>query len=680
MDFFNPKNTASFEEIIQFYFDEYEVWKESDNKIEILASIIETIRPHRPKEINAIDLSSIIKHFKENDDQRKHFSAFIKHLIAGKKFSSILTDAGILQDTDFLYEVKKRLFSKILPYQAPKESLEYVLNQVFYLNSAPVWIDKIVFSQLEELYDVLEFSSLYESSYTNSALSETFQSMILLSQRASGKALETDVMKMVPEYIGKESPFAALEKELYAIEDNIKESYQNRYVKSNDLSYKQLLILFNQCVGFVDKAFQNTSKFGISLKVNQSLLRIRQQLARLKILIPLLVIEDENEKRRKTILLGLHLINFNCYKNNVRKLINESTQLISYEITQHTAKTGEKYITESSSEYFKMFKAAIGGGLIVSFLCIFKTLLSKIDASAFGHAFLYSMNYSFGFIAIYLLSYTLATKQPAMTAAALIRALEDGMKKRSSVTDNDKHETFARLFARLFRSQFIAFAGNVLIAFPVSLLLIWLIDLSFGVNITETKWEKMSSDLSPVHSLSILHAAIAGVFLFLSGIISGSVSNRDKHFQVYYRIQEHPWLKLKFGKEKTLLFSKIYEEKWPGIISNFWFGIFLGSTATIGVFLGLNLDIRHITFASGNLALAMYGSHFTISNSMIFWGVLGVGIIGLVNFLVSFSLSLGLAFRSRNIPLSEIKLIFFAIKKHFREKPMSFFFPSTLVK
>jgi site-specific recombinase len=135
-------------------------------------------------------------------------------------------------------------------------------------------------------------------------------------------------------------------------------------------------------------------------------------------------------------------------------------------------------------------------------------------------------------------------------------------------------------------------------------------------------------------------------------------------------------LKLNFGKAKADKISKWYEHYWAGIISNFWFGVFLGSTASIGLFLGLNLDIRHITFASGNLALAIYGADYMVNNVMLFWGVLGIGIIGFVNFIVSFGLSLGLAFRSRDIPLAELRPIIISIKKHFFRKPLSFFFPT----
>jgi hypothetical protein len=38
---------------------------------------------------------------------------------------------------------------------------------------------------------------------------------------------------------------------------------------------------------------------------------------------------------------------------------------------------------------------------------------------------------------------------------------------------------------------------------------------------------------------------------------------------------------------------------------------------------------------------------------MILWASAGIVLIGLVNFLVSFTLSMSLAFRSRNIPLTE---------------------------
>lgn len=634
-----------------------------------LVDLTHFFRPKNPKKDN-VSLEKLLVFLVENPIEKALFIQYVKNVFFRRKFSRMLSDAGILKDSDFMFEVKSRLIAKILPYQPENDTLEYVLNQVFYLDTDTIWVNRIPNHEWLQLFTLLDVPDIFASVKELSPLSEVLNAMSLLSQRMSGRAMESDVIKMVPEYDAFDSPFVAMEKEFQQVEEYLRE---NGFITSDNLHYKHLRLLHKQCEDYVDKAFSNSSKFGISLKVNQSLLRIRQQLYRLKIFMPLLVVNNPQDRQNNTVQLSLKLIKFNCVKNNVGKLINESTQLISYEITQHTAKTGEHYITETPKEYFKMLKAAMGAGLVVGILCIIKILLGKADTSYFGHAFLYSMNYALGFIVIFLLGFALATKQPAMTATTIAKSLEDGMKRPNR--NGEKHSSFAGLFARLFRSQFIAFVGNVFVAFPVSLLGIWVIDLLFHTNIATSKWNVLLTDISPIASLAIFHAAIAGVFLFLSGIISGSVSNRNKHQQVYYRIEEHPFLKMTFGIQKTKQFARWVEKNWAGLISNFWFGVFMGSTASVGAFLGLNLDVRHITFASGNLALGLYGSDFQATVWMLFWGILGVGVIGFVNFIVSFSLSLGLALRSRNIPLSELHFLNKAIWLHFKKYPAVFFFP-----
>ena len=671
--FFKVKPKATPQGLLTEFFGAAQSWRDTNDNLGPLIELIRLVRPVDIKNGEKVDLKLIIAFLKENYSCRKQLSIYLKEILKDRKFNKILSDAAIMQDVDFIFEVKKRIFAKFLPYQPQKDTLEYVLNQVFYLANDGIWIDRIPLEQLEELYSLLKFNSIYDSMELNSALSEILIAQHLLIQRISGRAMETEVIKMVPEFDGLENPFSAFEKELYLIEETVRNSNKH-YITSDNISYSQLLVLEKQCEAFVDKAFKNSSKYGISLRVNQNLLKIRQQLERLKFLVSLLTVDNEKDKKYSGISLALQLIKFNCYKNNVRKFIGESTQLISYEITQHTAKTGERYITENRKEYFNMFKASLGGGFIVGILCVIKILLSKVDTSYFGYAFIYSMNYAIGFIMIYVLGFTLATKQPAMTASALIKALEEGVLQQGK--NAEKYKAFAVLFARVFRSQFIAFVGNVVMAFPVSLLGIWLIDYFFQYNIAASKWEHLLVDLSPIHSLAIFHAAIAGVFLFLSGIISGSISNRDKHNQVYFRITEHPFLKRNLGKTRTKKLADLYEKRWAAIVSNFWFGVFMGSTGSIGLFLGLNLDIRHITFGSGNLALALYGANYEVGYWMLFWGIFGIGIIGLVNFIVSFSLSLGLAFRSRAISLFELRFVTGSIWNHFKSRPISFFFPT----
>jgi site-specific recombinase len=655
-------------------FNNEQLWKSKKENIELLVELVNLIRPKNPKTITEVDLSAFIYQLQENANYRDGLMDCISTNLENKKFNKILSDAGILQDANFFFEVRKRIFAKLIPEQPEKNTLQFILNQVFFVNTDLLWIGKIPQKQFLQLFSLLKFRSIYGVREENSSFNELVFAMEVITYRICGSAMETDVIRMVPEYENLESPFIAFQRELLLMNEKLLQS-PDSVINAEDLDHKQLIILHKQCIDYIETAFKNSNKFGISLHVNQSLLRIRQQLDRLRSLLPLLIQGNQEDANRNTIYLSYKLIKYNCNKNNIQKLVNESTQLLSYEITQHTANTGEHYITNSSKEYYKMFFSAAGGGFIVGILCIIKLLLGKVHASGFGHMFLYSMNYSIGFIIIYIFGFTLATKQPAMTASALVRALQEGFKQQIQDKKDYKYKEFAIFFARVFRSQFIAFAGNVIIAFPVSLLGIWTIDQIFHYNIAKEKWPTLISDLNPIYSPAIFHAAIAGVFLFLSGIIAGSIANRDKHNHIYYRIQEHPLLKMSLGKRWTKKLASVYENKWAGIISNFWFGVFMGSTVFVGIFFGLNIDIRHITFASGNFAMALYGADFYVSQQMFFWSVIGIGLIGLVNFMVSFSLSLGLAFRSRNIPLSELRKVARAIFRYFRSKPLHFFFP-----
>src|SRR5690606_29868500 len=120
----------------------------------------------------------------------------------------------------------------------------------------------------ESLYELLHFESIYTSVEVNSPLSEMLLAMNLISQRISGRAMETDVIKMVPEFDDLESPFAAFEYELFLVEEKIRTT-DERFIQSDE-TYRQLLLLHRQCEVFVEKAFSNSSKYGISLRVNQN--------------------------------------------------------------------------------------------------------------------------------------------------------------------------------------------------------------------------------------------------------------------------------------------------------------------------------------------------------------------------------------------------------------------------
>ena len=645
--------------------------------IDFVFDVVNYFRRKSKNKKTSLNIDELIAEIKHKPECIAFFKEKLHTVFANKQKVILFTDAGLLNSVSFFKELRRRISRQLLPDQPSEENIQYVLNQLLYRPSDVKWVHQIPLDNWKELFDILAVSTFYEDSESKTTSKQILLAIMILSQRMGGLALQTDVRRMVPEYAHLNSPFIALDDELNNLARTLsKEDKPYLYMQDHELDYKQLNILAGQCEDFVNKADANTSKYGVSFSVNQTLLLIRQQIKRIKRLYNYLFIEKEADKCEKTIAFYLDMVKTNSKKNNIRKLIDDSVYNITYEITNYTGKTGEHYITSTTGEYFKMLKTALWGGVIVGFMCLVKLYMSmQPDQSDFFRALNYSFNYAIGFVLIYLTGSTLATKQPAMTASTIAKTLE-------SLSDNDnnkekqKHYTeFSALFTRLFRSQFIAFVGNVFGAFPVSMLLAIGMSYLSGYNIATKKSLHLLEDLNIWHTPVFLHACIAGIFLFLSGIIAGNVASVNNFNNFYYRLSEHPFLKGFFGKVRMQRVANWMQQKWPSVVSNIWFGVFMGSAWAIGHFFGLPLDIRHITFASGNLAYGLYGMNFIISLENIFWCILGIGIIGFGNFIVSFGLSLWIALRSREVPASELKYLGRCVWRAFKARPRAFFFP-----
>ena len=648
------KSKESFDTVLKKYFSE--------------PYTLDSVQPMRElfQSLKRTNFEVFLAYLKNNEEIKNNFRDYLFILFSNKSFTKALTDANILSENAFFPELKKRISYKFLPPVEDENTVSYIISKVlFNPKSDSNYIKNINPEDGSEFFKLMEIEKI---STLPKVKKELLISANILALRSVGNALEAGITKMVPEYKNFDNPFVALQSELDSLIGRFKED-ENLQINSKDVDYKQIKIYLQQCLDFVDKAFKNASKFGISSKINQSLLKIRQQLRRIQDIIPILVVDNEEDILTNSKNLVSNTLKYNSHRNNVRELIDDSTRLISHLITSHTAETGTHYIATSSKEYLKMFWKASGGGIIVGFLCIFKMMMSYSHGSEFSHAVLYSLNYAFGFIIIYLLGFTLATKQPAMTAATMAKVLSD-----ESSSDKNYKE-FANLVAKLSRTQFIAFVGNVLWSFPVALAIIYGMDWFIDENFAAAKADKLLKDLNPIESKAILHACIAGFFLFISGIISGNISNSSIFNQVPERISQSPFLNQVIGAKNSKKLSDFYTKHWAGIISNFWFGIFLGVIAPLGVFLGLDLDIRHITFSAGNFALALYGKGFDIDTYTFVISLVTIFLIGAFNFIVSFGLSMLLAFRSRKVNFGELTIIYKTILKYFIKNPLRFFIP-----
>jgi site-specific recombinase len=295
----------------------------------------------------------------------------------------------------------------------------------------------------------------------------------------------------------------------------------------------------------------------------------------------------------------------------------------------------------------------MGGGLVVVFLVYIKYLIHRLHLSLFFEGFLFGLNYGIGFVLMHLWHYTLATKQPAMTASYIA----------GNIGNEHAEVKPWQIFKQIIRSQFVSLFGNLVIVLPLCFLSEWLMKQYLHVSVfTSLQANVQMYQNHPFYSGSLVFAAIAGVFLALSGVIIGYIDNKVVYSEVAQRIIKHPKFDPQYRLGKRRKLAAFVEKNAGAIIGNLFLGFALGMAGNIGEFIGVPFDIRHVTISSGNFAIAL-GSGYVSGRSFILTVFAGVFMIGIINIASSFLISFALACRSRNLSLKQSLKILVGLSK-----------------
>ena len=238
-------------------------------------------------------------------------------------------------------------------------------------------------------------------------------------------------------------------------------------------------------------------------------------------------------------------------------------------------------------------------------------------------------------------------------------------------------DTVVELVVQVARTQFVAIWGNVIPAFVTATAVAWGVQALWGSSaVALAKSEVMLHELHPVLSWALPHAAIAGVFLFLTGLITGYCDNLSLYHRLSDRLRKVPWLRRWLGVVKAGRLADYMGRNAGALAGNFLFGCMLGSAGFIGLLLGLPIDIRHITFAAANMAYALQAQQYAVLWADVAWVGAGVLLIGLVNLMVSFSLAFYTALKSRGVSRREVFRLVRPLWNRFRRRPMDWVYPS----
>lgn len=353
-----------------------------------------------------------------------------------------------------------------------------------------------------------------------------------------------------------------------------------------------------------------------------------------------------------------------------RQLLTDNLDLIARKVVERVGLSGEHYITSTRQEYWQMLAAGAGGGLVTVFTTVFKFAIGKAHLALFFEGLFSSLNYAGSFLIMQFSHFSLATKQPSMTASALAGKLRL-LSHRRDLDD------FVDEVMRITRSQFAAAAGNVGLVVPAALLFNWMFRQLAGRPVLDSAYAlKTIQSLDPFTSLTVPAAALTGALLWLSAVTGGWVENWAVFRKLPEALAMHRRMRVVFGDERTEKFAKFFRREIAGIASNIAIGVYLAFTPIFGRFFGAPLDIRHVTLSSGALAFAVSSIGWAALDKRAFaLACLGIVFILILNFGVSFALALFVALRARRIKRAWVIQLVVAVLRRLRTQGLQFILP-----
>ena len=644
---------------------------------QLIADLIAQIRPNRPHQMDAAvkAIQALCYLLNQDPEKARLLREVILTLLSEHKPISLFLVARHSVFTGFFTEMSRRISHKILPEAIDSAYLIDLFALFFTKTSDEKWVLAVPNEVWEQLIITIRFEDA-PTEIAEPCRQNLLAATQVLSYRISALGLEPELLRNHPELEQHTSPFITQNEELA--------EFLATPDVNTDVDTKHILVMLDQCEAIISKIRRNSAQTGTSIRLTYLLQRMTQHIKRLETLLRILTnntnetLKDLNEVHSSEMIqtnanleivkLFKELVYSECHKNDVGEHWQENIEVMALRVTENASRTGEHYITNNRTEYFALMRSAMGAGVIVAFMALIKLIVAKQHFAPLTEAILFSLNYGLGFILIHIMHFTVATKQPAMTAAAIAASI-DASDSKSKEMDN-----LIAMIANTMRSQIIAIFGNVVLAVPVAMLIAWSIFYITGHHlVTPEKAHRILADIDPVHTGSLFYAGIAGVCLFLSGLIVGYHDNLSVYNKIPQRLRALKWLQKIFGAGRLDRVANYIENNLGALAGNFYFGCLLGGASLIGVLLGVPIDIRHISLSSASVGFAVFDLNFMITWQAILYLALSLMLIGFFNLTVSFGLALYVAMKSRKVRFKQWRLLVKNLVSRLNQHPAEFF-------
>ena len=589
---------------------------------------------------------------------RERWHRWLRAFITTVDLTPLLADFGFAPRTAFLSEFGHRLRRKLLPGTPETRDLADLFSLLLPTRFDVRWIKALDTTTLQRLGATLPGQA---EPVWNDALMDALTCCV--SQvSATGFAAEirirmSDEARAARPFHELPSTFEALRREVRVHGPRSEEAAQ---------AAERLREQLDACRHAAYSVYHHLEEHGISVGIVFRLRQLRERIVRIKQLLDCLLASESG--RANAALLG-DLAQVGIENRSLRALIASSSHLTAAKVAERSAESGEHYITRNAAEYKEMLGKAAGGGFIIAFTTWIKFALYGLGLSAFWGGFAAGFNYAACFVLVMLLHWTVATKQPAVTAPAMVAKLKD-IKATGAV------RRFVDEIAHLFRSQIAAILGNIGMVIPTVLLISALLQFFRGEAIIGP--EKAMHVMHDLHLLgpTLFFAAFTGVLLFASSIVAGWVENWFVLHNLDSAIAHNPRFTRVLGRARAARWAAWLRTNMSGLAANISLGFMLGLVPAFAQFFGLGLDVRHVTLSAGQLTAAGFAIGLEVLRMPEFWwAAASVLFIGPLNLTVSFYLAFRLALQAQAVSTTNRQVIGAAIRRRLRAAPLSFLVP-----
>ena len=430
---------------------------------------------------------------------------------------------------------------------------------------------------------------------------------------------------------------------------------------------QQLKDHLDACRMATNGVYAHLEAHGISVGLVFRLRQLRERVVRVRELMDCLFSPSPHASTAR---LLAKLVVIAQERTSLRALIASNATLLAAKMAERSAETGEHYITRTAGEYRQMLRQAAGGGVATAGTTLLKFAVMSAGLSAFWGGFWAGLLYAVSFVFIQLMHWTLATKQPAMTAPAMVAKLKD-------INSGPALDDFVDEVTHLVRSQVAAVLGNVGLVAPTVLLASWAWQAASLQPVLDTAQAAyVLQSLNLLNPATLLFAAFTGVLLFASSLIAGWAENWFVLHRLDSALRYNPRITAVLGDNRAGRWADFMRRHVSGFAANISLGFMLGLIPPVLGFFGLGLEVRHVTLSMGQLAAAIASLGLqSLATAGVWWCLAAIPLIGVLNLLVSFWLAFHLALRARNLGGADRARIYVAILTRLRRHPRSFILP-----